>query len=103
GASSILLGGLTSRRSLQHRLVLLHRPGRQLRLGPDDIDTSLKISSVVDADTRGAGIADQAALVANGDFLESVHITLDPPIDNDLAGFDVGFYFSMGPHSNQAL
>src|SRR5690242_1356587 len=64
------------------------------RRGLHDVDAALEISAVVDDDTRGLDVADQAAVPLNRDFLGDFHISLHIPRDHDLARPDLRLHLA---------
>src|SRR5262249_22165160 len=88
---------------LDARLLVRRLRLRRLRLGPNDIDTPLEVRPVINANACALDIADQAALVADGDLFRHLDIAADAAEDRRLARLDVATYFTVGADGDQAV
>src|SRR5258707_276212 len=67
----------------------LRRLGGHLWIGPQNIDAALEVGAVIDADAGALDVADQAALLADGNFAGDLYVAADTAEDHHLARFDV--------------
>src|SRR5579883_277049 len=74
-----------------------------LRLRADDVDAAFEVRAVVDADAGGLDVADETALLADGDLLSDLDVAADGAIDGYLAGANVGFDLAVWADSDGAL
>ena len=66
-------------------------------LGTDDIDAALEIGAVVDADAGGLDVADETALLADGDLLGDLDVAFDGPKIATSLALMFAFTLPLGP------
>jgi len=69
----------------------------------NDIDTAFEVGVVLDDDTGGLDIADEAAFFANRNLLRGLDVTLDLALDDYFASFHIRLRFTVRAYRTTAV